>query len=111
MLFTTGTTITFKKVLRKGTVSTFPTAANVYQLSVKNGSSDVLYNPSSITVVQSSATTDGHITVTGVPLTDGVNLLTLSLHSNSDADASTLTSTTVATGSIYKTVSTTTLEV
>lgn len=111
MLFTTGTTITLKKVLRKGTVSTFPTAANVYQLSVKNGSNEVLYNPSTITVVQSSLIADGHITVTGVPLTNGVNLVALARHSNADADAPTLTATSVATGVVYKTASATILEV
>jgi hypothetical protein len=111
MLVTTGTTITLKKVLRKGAISSVPTAANLYQVSVKSGTSEVLYNPSGITVVQSSLTTDGHITITGIPLTDGVNLVTLSLHSNADADSPTLTSTVVAIGNIYKTVITTTLEV
>lgn len=87
MTYTTGSTVDIKKTLPKGAASGYSNVAANYQIEVKNGNVISTINPASLTAyVESDATTDGYITISGVTLTDGLNMITVKYFNNADSD-------------------------
>lgn len=107
MVYTTGTTITFKKVVTKGSAAITPTAANQYSVTVVDSTGTKLFNPTTVTVVQPTATVDGSVTVTGIPLVGGVNTITVTSQTTADLDVGTVVMTTVGKAAVYKVTSAT----
>lgn len=90
MYFTTNTTIDINKVLPAGSeVYVEDVVETFLQITVKNGDGIKVINPSilSSTLVNPTETTDGTITIAGVPLGEGVNYITVQKHDLADADS------------------------
>lgn len=102
MVYTTGTTITFKKVVVKGSPAITPTAANQYSVTIVNSAGTRLFNPTTVTVVQPTAIVDGSITIAGVPLVNGINNIAVTSQDNADLDVGTVAMTTVGKAAVYK---------
>ena len=102
MVYTTGTTITFRKVVTKGSAEITPTAANQYLVTMVDSTGTKLFNPTTVTVVQPTAIADGSVTIAGIPLVDGINTVAVTSQSTADLDVGTVTMTTVGKGVVNK---------
>ena len=104
MIYTTDNTITLKKVLPKGSTAPTVTTAARHSVSVTNNAGTKVVNPttSTFTYVAPTATVDGRITITGVPLVDGINSITVTSQDVDDMDTATVTVTQVAKTAVYK---------
>lgn len=105
MVYTTGSTITFKKVVVKGSAPIAPTAANQYSVTIVDSTGTKMFNPTTVTVVQPTATVDGSVTVAGIPLVNGVNSITVTSQTTADLDVGTVDMITVGKAAVYKVTS------
>lgn len=107
MVYTTSTSITFKKIITKGSGSITPVAANQHSVTIVNNTGTKLFNPTSVTIVQPTSTTNGSIAIAGIPLEDGINTLTVSSQATADLDVGTVPMTTIGKAAVYKIASAT----